>query len=149
MSDATKPPSLSDLEGIYHLEDKDVSPDGRILPLPDDQGKYALVLVFAYWCHNCSGIKPEFVKLLPRVGNRVRLYAVNGTGTRYDGDKAILNSNESEQALMKRISTLHSGFRGFPTVLLCDTNGKTVKEFEGPRTADAMFQFLQQNGTGL
>lgn len=138
--------SLSDLNGIYHLEDHDVSPDGRIQSLPSDQGKYGLILVFAYWCHNCTGIKPEFVKLLPQVSHRVRLYAINGTGKKLDES---LHSNESEVALMKRLNQIHPSFRGFPTVLLCDDNGKVVKEFDGQRDAPSMMRFLKEHVPNL
>ena len=134
--------SLSDLEGIYHLEDHDVSTDGHIIHQSADQGKYGLILVFAYWCHNCSGIKPEFLKLLPQVGHRVRLYALNGTGKKMDES---LQSNDSEIALMKRMTTIHPSFRGFPTVLLCDPNGKVLKEFDGQRNAESMYGFLKQH----
>lgn len=140
--------SLSDLNGVYHLEDHDVSEDGRILSMPADQGKYGLVLIFAYWCHNCSGIKPEIVKLLPIVSHRVRIYAINGTGKKQNIDEK-LHSNDSEMALMKRVDKIHSGFRGFPTVLLCDPNGAVLKEYNGQRNADGMLAFLKENVPGM
>lgn len=130
------------MDDVYFLEDCDVNSDLRIVPLPQDQGKFSVVLLFAHWCHNCTGIKPEYQSLAAPLSDKVRFYAVNGTGNRGDSP-----SNASEQALMKRIPEMVKPFkfRGFPSVFLFDKEGSCIAEFDGERTAQGLMLWLKKN----
>lgn len=134
----------TELAGIYFLEDCDFTADNRLIPLPEDTGKFGLVLVFAHWCGNCKFIKPEFGKLLSMIPQKkVRLYALNGTGDRGDNP-----SGPAEQALMKRWSSIVEPtvkFRGFPSVYLFSPAGNVIAEFEGERKAETLLQFVMNH----
>lgn len=137
------------MDGVYFLEDIDFDANNRLIPLPEDKEKYGIVLTFAHWCHNCHGIKPEYVKLMNELNannDKVRFYALNGTGPR--GEKP---ARDTETSLMKRAKSIFQPFefRGFPSVFLIDPNGDVIAEFEDERNADGLRRFLQTHIKGL
>lgn len=141
MSSPTPSPD-PDMDGMYFLEQCDFDSSNRLMSLPEDRNKYGIILVFAYWCHNCAGIKPEYKILKDRLSksNKIQFYVMNGTGPKNERP-----SRPSEQQLMRRATDIFDplAFRGFPGVYLFDPSGKPVKEFNGPRTADGMYNFLK------
>ena len=47
---------------------------------------------------------------------------------------------DDDRALVKRY-----GVKGFPTILLLDSNGKKLDTYGGPRTAKGLLDYCQQN----
>lgn len=125
-------PVLSDL---LFLEDVDFTEEGSLMPLPEDEGKVGLIFVFATWCPNCTPCKSEFASLKDKINkDTTQLYVINGSGN---------GTRPSEQALLRKLSKFCPDFRGFPSFLLVDKNGKIVKKHEGERNADAFLKTIQ------
>lgn len=120
------------------LEDTDFTPDGKLIPLAEDNGKIHVVMVFATWCGNCTGFKEEYAKLINMIDkSKVKLYFINGSSTREK-----VPTLDSEMALMKRLKDIIPEFRGFPTMAVFGKDGKHIKTHNGPRKAEAVMDTI-------
>lgn len=136
------------MNGVYFLENHDFDANNRLRPLPEDKGKYGILLMFSYNCPHCSGIKPEYVELMKELKNaKVRFYAINGTGKNHED----FPSRASEMKLMTRAREIVKPFqfRGFPSVFLINPEGDVVAEFEEERTKQGLLKFLRDNKIDL
>jgi protein disulfide-isomerase A6 len=91
-----------------------------------DGSKHALVEFYAPWCGHCKHLVPEWAKL--------------GKAVAQSGDKSIIiakvDANEH--------SSLGSeyGVSGFPTIKFFKKGSTTPEEYEGGRSAEDFFKFL-------
>jgi thiol-disulfide isomerase/thioredoxin len=86
---------------------------------------YKMVMYGVDWCPHCVNAKPEFEKL--------------GATQTIDGklvEFAIVNPEKDKAAAEGK------EIKGYPTIHLYKPDG-SVEEYEGPRTHDAMLQFLK------
>lgn len=126
--DAPEPQKASEPFGDYPGSDKililgDKNVDG-VLQAEDR----VLVMFYAPWCGHCKQMKPEFAQvanLLQKNGVPGRIAAVDCT---------------EHTKIAERF-----GIQGFPT-LKYFVKGKFVKDYDGKRTAQAMFEFIRSNG---
>lgn len=86
-----------------------------------------LVLIFFYatWCGHCTAMEPEWKKLEDTHQEEINLAKVESED--YNNYEMSANENKVE---------------GYPTVRLYHKD-KMVKEFDGERNFDTMYQFLQ------
>lgn len=135
----------TNMDGIIFVEDHDFA-GNKFKCLPEDRDKHHLILVFAYWCPNCHGMRSLFRQLHQQIPG-VRFYLVNGTGKR---GEPHLQSKDSEAALMKRWKDIvqPKQFRGFPSMYLFDPQGNMKAEFEAQRTVEGIQKFLQTHIKG-
>lgn len=124
--------SSEHLTGASFLLDEDVDKNGTVLV---GQGKPSVVFIIADWCGHCRSYKPEIGKILQKEG-RVNLYIIEDAK----------DARPSEKSLIKRMSTIVPGFRGFPTTAFFDSNGKFVETSDGnPRTAEGIKGWITKN----
>lgn len=117
------------LRGAQFLTDVDFSPEGKLMPTG---GKMSVVFIIAEWCGHCRTFKPEIATILAKEG-RVNLYIVEDAK----------DSTPSEKALLKRMSSIVSDFRGFPTVAMFDSHGSFVGTSDShPRTAQGIKDWI-------
>ena len=83
--------------------------------------------VYAYMngCPHCDEATPEWDKFTSQ----------NKTAV-----KPVKIESSEDPDFMKRHEVV-----GFPTFLLISSDGKKIKEYEGPRTADGFLEFAEQN----
>lgn len=84
-----------------------------------------LILFYATWCGHCSAMEPEWHKLEENHQEEINLAKVESE----DYDNYEMSANEDR-------------VQGYPTVRLYHKD-KMVKEFDGERNFDSMYQFLQ------
>ncbi len=89
----------------------------------------AFVLFFADWCGHCRDLKPEYIKFAD-VAQFMRVHAID---------------TEAESSLMERLHDDKSPvqIKGFPTIWIYH-DGKPYKEYNGPRTWQAMLSAAKQ-----
>lgn len=132
MSNPNLDPILSDL---LFLESSDITSDGKIIPLPEDEGKVGMIFVFATWCPNCTPSKPEFAALKDKIDPATtQLYVINGSGNR-----GPTPTRPSEQDAVKKLEMV----KGFPSFLLVDKTGKITGMHNGERKTDAFLNSIK------
>jgi len=86
-----------------------------------------IVFFFAPWCGHCKNAKPEFEKLM----NMLK-----------DKTKAIMVNCDENQEVARDFN-----IEGYPTIRFYPNGPKNkdnAKEYQGPRTAEDMLQFVSQ-----
>lgn len=96
-------------------------------------GKYlnsniCFVGIFSKNCIHCKMIQPEWEKLKKQLKKK----KCNG----------VLLEVDSNQLNYINYSSFNNNINGFPTIALYK-NGKIVKEYDGNRTSNNMYKFLQ------
>ena len=91
-----------------------------------DEKQKGLVLIFFYatWCGHCSAMEPEWEKLQENHPEGVNLAKVESE----DYDNYAMSPNEDR-------------VQGYPTVRY--HQDKMVKEFDGERNFESMYQFIE------
>ena len=114
---------------VAYLEDEDFDPQGNLTI--DTGGKPACVMLQGSFCGYCTQMKPEYQRFAHSLGDRVFMATV------------LIDGNESEKNLNKRLPEFLPNYRGVPIVLGYDGNGKYVATHDGERTATALAEFVQ------
>lgn len=109
---------------VAFLEDKDISKDGKLLI----NKPKVVVMVMGDFCGYCKTAAPMFREFANKHKGHVFSAAI------------LLDGNDSEKALGKRISSLVSDFSGVPTFLLY-INGKYMGTHKGERSVNALESF--------
>ena len=76
-------------------------------------------------CPHCVKLMPEWDKFTKMNNTSITTKAVE---------------KDDDRALVKRY-----GVEGFPTILLLDSNGKKLDTYNGPRNAQGLLDYCQQN----
>lgn len=87
-----------------------------------------LVMFYAPWCGHCKQMKPDFAEV-------ANLLVKNGV----PGKVAAVDCTEHTKTAER------FEIQGFPT-LKYFVRGKFIKNYDGKRTAQAMFEFIRSNG---
>ncbi|XP_055641781.1 protein disulfide-isomerase A5 isoform X2 [Toxorhynchites rutilus septentrionalis] len=87
-----------------------------------------LVMFYAPWCGHCKRMKPDFAE----VANLLEKNAVSGKVAAVDCTQHTKTAERFE-------------IQGFPTMKYF-VRGKFIKNYEGKRTAQAMYDFIRSNG---
>ena len=91
----------------------------------EKQKGLVMILFYATWCGHCVAMEPEWKKLEKNHQEEINLAKV-----------------ESEDYNDYKMSPNEDKVQGYPTVRLYHKD-KMVKEFDGERNFDSMYQFLQ------
>jgi thioredoxin-related protein len=89
------------------------------------KGRKSLLLVHMEGCGHCEKLMPEWDKFTKMNNTSITTKAVE---------------KDDDRALVKRY-----GVEGFPTILLLDSNGKKLDTYSGPRNAQGLLDYCQQN----
>ena len=89
------------------------------------KGRKSLLLVHMEGCGHCEKLMPEWDKFTKMNNTSITTKAVE---------------KDDDRALVKRY-----GVEGFPTILLLDSNGKKLDTYNGPRNAQGLLDYCQQN----
>ena len=89
------------------------------------KGRKSLLLVHMEGCGHCEKLMPEWDKFTKMNNTSITTKAVE---------------KDDDRALVKRY-----GVEGFPTILLLDSNGKKLDTYGGPRNAQGLLDYCQQN----
>lgn len=114
------------MQGVAYLENSDFTDDGKLKISSD---KTVMIYIFGSFCHFCSEMKPELMKAIPQLKNKVNIATIQLDG---DGD---------EKELGKRIGKFVPNFRGVPMIVFFK-NGKYAATYEGPRKADDIVKYV-------
>ena len=103
---------------------------GYVLPLNGAttegfKGRKSLLLLHMEGCGHCKKLMPEWDKFAETNNTSIITKSVE---------------KDDDRALVKRY-----GVKGFPTILLLDSNGKKLDTYGGPRTAKGLLDYCQQN----
>ena len=100
---------------------------GKSGPEGFENGGYQFVMYGVDWCPHCVSAKPKFAELGPKMT--------------IDGKEVvckIVNPEKEPNAVAgKKIE-------GYPTFHLYDSEGKLVKEYNGPREKSGFLKFLNE-----
>ena len=89
------------------------------------EGGKELLLLHMTGCPHCVKLIPEWQSFISK----------NNTGI-----KTRSVERSEDPALVKKYNVT-----GFPTILLVDSQGKKIKTYKGPRTADGLLDFCKRN----
>ena len=89
------------------------------------KGRKSLLLLHMEGCGHCEKLMPEWDKFTKMNNTSITTKAVE---------------KDDDRALVKRY-----GVEGFPTILLLDSNGKKLDTYNGPRNAQGLLDYCQQN----
>ena len=89
------------------------------------KGRKSLLLLHMEGCPHCVKLMPEWDKFTQMNNTSIITKAVE---------------KDDDRALVKRY-----GVEGFPTILLLDSNGKKLDTYNGPRNAQGLLDYCQQN----
>ena len=89
------------------------------------KGRKSLLLLHMEGCGHCEKLMPEWDKFTKMNNTSITTKAVE---------------KDDDRALVKRY-----GVEGFPTILLLDSNGKKLDTYSGPRNAQGLLDYCQQN----
>ena len=89
------------------------------------KGRKSLLLLHMEGCGHCKKLMPEWDKFAETNNTSIITKLVE---------------KDDDRALVKRY-----GVKGFPTILLLDSNGKKLDTYGGPRTAKGLLDYCQQN----
>ena len=89
------------------------------------KGRKSLLLLHMEGCPHCVKLMPEWDKFTKMNNTSITTKAVE---------------KDDDRALVKRY-----GVEGFPTILLLDSNGKKLDTYNGPRNAQGLLDYCQQN----
>ena len=112
---------------IPYLEDSDFNNDNSLKSYVG-QGLPVVVMAQGAFCGYCTKAKPAFKKFAEENKN------VRAVTLQIDG-------GPTEKKAAKRISALDSSYRGVPTYLGFDKNGKYVGTHQGGRDAKSLSSF--------
>lgn len=85
-----------------------------------------LVWFYADWCGHCTAMKDEWEKLCSKCNNKYNLAKIR------------------DDVAPKLTNNLGNNIEGYPKIVLI-SNGKEKKEYQGPRDAQNLFNFLKQH----
>lgn len=114
---------------IAFLENEDFDDQGRLKINTGE--KPTSILVQGSFCGYCTQMKPEYHKFAKALGDKVFMATI------------LIDGNESEKQLNKRLHTFIPNYEGVPIVLGYNKDGKYVKTHDGERTAKALASFAQ------
>ena len=121
-------------ENVGYLTRSDFNDEGDIInPKILKMGKPTLVMMQAGFCGHCVRAKPDFQKFADKAKASKKAFAATISADATEPGEAELKS------LYGKIDK--SGFRGFPTYVKFDKNGKYVATHEGGRDADSLYTF--------
>jgi len=89
------------------------------------KGRKSLLLLHMEGCPHCVKLMPEWDKFTKMNNTSITTKAVE---------------KDDDRALVKRY-----GVEGFPTILLLGSNGKKLDTYTGPRNAQGLLAYCQQN----
>ena len=89
------------------------------------KGRKSLLLLHMEGCPHCVKLMPEWDKFTKMNNTSITTKVVE---------------KDDDRALVKRY-----GVEGFPTILLLDSNGKKLDTYNGPRNAQGLLDYCQQN----
>lgn len=118
---------MSFMAHVPYLEDSDFNKDHSLKPHVT-QGKPVVVMAQGQFCGFCTKAKPAFEKFAHSSKN------VRGVTLQIDG-------HPSEKKAGERIGKLDKGYRGVPTYLGFDSNGKYIKTHNGGRDQQSITAF--------
>lgn len=114
---------------VAYLENEDFDHEGNLKI--DTNGKPVCIMLQGTFCGYCTQMKPEYHKFARALGDKVFMATI------------LIDGNDSEKQLNKRLSSFIPDYQGVPIVLGYDKNGKYVKTHDGDRTAKALASFAQ------
>lgn len=117
------------MQNVIYLEGSDFNPDGSVV----SDGRPTIIMCYADYCGHCKSAKPAFQSIVSKAPN-IRVCAVHGG----DGGATDRQAEEVVRNLLKP-------FRGYPSYLLMDKNGRFVSAYEGDRSAEAIIEFCSKN----
>lgn len=116
---------------VYFIESKDINFDSMKLRPHVTQNLPVVVMVKSDNCFHCTQSTPAFKELASNHPDDIAV-------------RCIRAEDESGQEMVhKYVKSLYTEFRGFPTYLGFDKNGKFKKVHDGDRSSDALFKFSQ------
>ena len=114
---------------VPYLEKEDVNPDGSLKQYVN-RGKPCVVMVQGLFCGFCGQAKPDFEKFSHSSKNVV------GATVQIDG-------SPSEKMAGQMITQNDPSYRGVPSYMGFNSQGKYVKTHQGGRDAKSLYQFAQ------
>lgn len=115
------------MENVAYLEVDDFNSDGSLKSYVYN-GKPVVVMAQGTFCGYCTQAKPAFVKFAK---NNPKILAATIT----------IDGEESEKAASKFIGKLDKSYRGVPTYLGFNSDGKYTKTHSGGRDTDSIAGF--------
>lgn len=113
---------------VIYLEGGDFGADGT-LHSKITQGKPVLIMGHGDFCGHCNTAKPAYQQLC-------------NSNPGFIVATVKLDGSEQEQQAFSHIKNADPSYRGVPFYLLYNRQGKFQKKHEGPRTAEALKQFV-------
>jgi len=120
-------------ENVIYLETNDMNTDDKLVSYDQNNisGK-VVIMMQSLGCGHCVKAKPEYQKF------------ANWTKTVPNVSACTIQFDSAEQTTKElgiRMKKLIPGFRGLPAFVLYE-NGEYVKTHKGPRTSDALQDFV-------
>ena len=112
------------MEGVAYLESADFNPDMSLKPNVN-KGKPVVVMCQSLGCGFCTMAKPAFIDFNNSVQNAI----------------AATIQIDAETELGQKIPSLDKSFRGVPTYLGFNKEGKYVKTHSGGRDKESLINF--------
>ncbi|PPR99171.1 hypothetical protein GOBAR_AA21491 [Gossypium barbadense] len=97
------------------------------------QDKGALVEFYAPWCGHCKKLAPEYEKL----------------GESFKKAKSVLIGKTVMSIRVFAASMVFKAVQGYPTIQWFPKGSLEPKKYEGPRTAEALTEFVNRGGTNV
>lgn len=119
---------MSKLVNIPYLEDSDFNADNSLKPYVN-KGKPCVIMVQGNFCGYCTQAKPAFQKLASLSGVALCTLQIDGA--------------PQEKAAAKRVSILDKSYRGVPTYLGFNAQGKYVATHKGGRDTASIESFAK------
>ncbi len=120
----------SKMQNVAYLEYDDFTEDG-ILKIKGKNGVNlpVMLLLQGDYCGYCTQFKPEFLKVVNALKNKVFPVTIQ------------MDGKESELSLGKKASKFIPKFKGVPMVVFF-VDGKYYSTYEGDRRADALIKYV-------
>ncbi|CAG0883405.1 unnamed protein product [Darwinula stevensoni] len=131
LSSSAEPPIATNIPIVEGVRNFDIPKEDGILVLNQEtfnqaliSHKFVLVEFYAPWCGHCQALAPEYIKAAKEL----------------KGDKDIALA-KVDATLEKPLAQQYN-IQGFPTLIFFH-DGLKVEDYDGPRTADGIVQYMK------